>query len=384
MKSEVKKKVFVSGCYDMLHSGHVAFFEEAASYGDLYVGIGSDKTIQELKARKTINTEAERLYMVKSLKAVKDAWVNSGSGLLDFEKEVRELKPDIFFVNSDGSTPLKEKFCEELGIEYIVSKRVPHGNLPIRSTTALRQECNIPYRVDLAGGWLDQPNISQFFPGPVLTICVEPDYEFNDRSGMATSSRKKAIELWQTNIPTGDTEKLSKTLFCFENPPGKQYVSGSQDSIGIVTPGLNKLDYNGDFWPEKITNNCDKDILDWIEEHICLIPLYPRKNDYDVYENASINQKNARNLSIAAEKCWNAILNKDLNKFGEAVTESFNAQLNLFPNMAPGDVLAQIMRFSQNPDVKGWKISGAGGGGYLILVCEKHLKESMSIRIRRA
>ena len=40
-----KKKVFVSGCYDMLHSGHVAFFEEAASHGDLYVGIGSDKTI---------------------------------------------------------------------------------------------------------------------------------------------------------------------------------------------------------------------------------------------------------------------------------------------------------------------------------------------------
>ena len=61
-----KKKVFVSGCYDMLHSGHVAFFEEAASHGDLYVGIGSDKTIYELKARKTINTEAERLYMVSA------------------------------------------------------------------------------------------------------------------------------------------------------------------------------------------------------------------------------------------------------------------------------------------------------------------------------
>ena len=102
-----KKKVFVSGCYDMLHSGHVAFFEEAASHGDLYVGIGSDKTIYELKARKTINTEAERLYMVKALRVVKDAWVNSGSGLLDFEKELRELKPDIFFVNSDGATPLK-------------------------------------------------------------------------------------------------------------------------------------------------------------------------------------------------------------------------------------------------------------------------------------
>lgn len=384
MEPEVKKKVFVSGCYDMLHSGHVAFFEEAASYGDLYVGIGSDKTIQELKARKTINTEAERLYMVKSLKAVKDAWVNSGSGLLDFEKEVRELKPDIFFVNSDGSTPLKEKFCEELGIQYIVSKRVPHGNLPVRSTTALRKECNIPYRIDLAGGWLDQPHVSEYYPGPVLTISIEPDYEFNDRSGMSTSSRKKAIELWQTDIPSGDKEKLAKTLFCFENPPGVKYVSGSQDSIGIVMPGLNKMDYNGDFWPTKITSKCDDDILDWLEEHICLIPLYPRKDDYDVYENASINQKNARNLSLAADKCWNAILNKDLKAFGEAVTESFNAQLNLFPNMAPGDVLAQIMRYGQNESVKGWKISGAGGGGYLILICEKHLNEAMPIRIRRS
>ena len=141
-----KKKVFVSGCYDMLHSGHVAFFEEAASHGDLYVGIGSDKTIYELKARKTINTEAERLYMVKALRVVKDAWVNSGSGLLDFEKELRELKPDIFFVNSDGATPLKEQLCKELGIEYMVSKRLPHGNLPVRSTTMLRKECRIPYR----------------------------------------------------------------------------------------------------------------------------------------------------------------------------------------------------------------------------------------------
>ena len=69
----MSKKVFVSGCYDMLHSGHVAFFEEAAQHGDLYVGIGSDKTIQQLKGRPTINTDKERLYMVKSIKIVSDA-----------------------------------------------------------------------------------------------------------------------------------------------------------------------------------------------------------------------------------------------------------------------------------------------------------------------
>ena len=67
----MSKKVFVSGCYDMLHSGHVAFFKEASQHGDLYVGIGSDSTIQDLKNRKTINTEQERLYMVKSIRYVK-------------------------------------------------------------------------------------------------------------------------------------------------------------------------------------------------------------------------------------------------------------------------------------------------------------------------
>ena len=90
------KKVFVSGCFDMLHSGHVAFFEEAAGHGDLYVGIGSDRTISDLKGRRTINGERERLYMIKSLRCVKDAWINRGSGLLDFEHELREMKPDIF------------------------------------------------------------------------------------------------------------------------------------------------------------------------------------------------------------------------------------------------------------------------------------------------
>ena len=88
------KKVFVSGCYDMLHSGHVAFFEEASTYGDLYVGIGSDKTINELKARRTINNDQERLYMVKALKSVKDAWINQGSGIIDFLEEIKTLKPE--------------------------------------------------------------------------------------------------------------------------------------------------------------------------------------------------------------------------------------------------------------------------------------------------
>ena len=376
-----KKKVFVSRCYDMLHNGHVAFFEEAATHGDLYVGIGSDKTVHELKARKTIHTEDERLYMVRALKSVKEAWVNSGSGVLDFVEDMKRLQPDIFFVNSDGHTPAKEQLCRELGIQYIVSRRIPHGGLPVRSTTALRKECLIPYRLDLAGGWLDQPYVSKYSSGAVLTISIEPDYEFNDRSGMSTSSRKKAIELWQTDIPEGDKEKLARTLFCFENPPGTKYVSGSQDSLGIVLPGLNRLYYNGDYWPESIESITDRELLGWIEERLWLVPLSPRHAEYDVLANTRINEADAKRLSQAAEACWQALKAKDVIAWGRAASDSFEAQVAMFPNMIVPEVLTTLESYKSS--VLGWKISGAGGGGYLVLVSEQPIEKAIQIRIRK-
>ncbi|MDR2683218.1 MAG: adenylyltransferase/cytidyltransferase family protein [Dysgonamonadaceae bacterium] len=375
------KKVFVSGCYDMLHSGHVAFFEEAATHGELYVGIGSDKTLYELKARWPVNNEKERLYMVKALKAVKDAWVNSGSGLIDFLEEIKRLQPDIFFVNSDGHSLLKEQLCKDLGIEYIVSKRVPHENLPIRSTTSLRNECRIPYRIDLAGGWLDHPRVSRLYPGPVLTISIEPDYDFNDRSGMSTSSRKKAIELWQVNIPAGDREKLARTLFCFENPPGTQYVSGSQDSLGIVLPGLNYLYYDGDYWPSRIESLPDSPLLTWIEERLWLLPLYPRHSGFDVLANTHITSEGAQKLSNAANDCWKAIAAQDVRAFGRAVRDSFEAQIAMYPNMVTPDIFESIDKYKDC--TAGWKLSGAGGGGYLIFVGETPIENAIQIRIRR-
>lgn len=133
------KKVFVSGCYDMLHSGHVAFFEEASRLGELYVGLGNDENIFALKNRRTVNSNAERLYMVKAIRYVKDAWINSGMGKLDFVKEVEALKPDIFFVNRDGYSDDKAEFCRAHGIELVVAERVPSAGLPVRSTTAIRE-----------------------------------------------------------------------------------------------------------------------------------------------------------------------------------------------------------------------------------------------------
>ncbi|MFT3891817.1 MAG: adenylyltransferase/cytidyltransferase family protein [Anaerolineales bacterium] len=206
------KKVFVSGCFDMLHSGHVEFFRQAAQYGDLYVALGSDKTIYDLKGRETINNEQERTFMVKSVSWVKDAFISRGSGILDFEAELRKMRPDYFVVNADGNTPEKRKLCEELDIEYVILERKPYEGLEARSTTALRGRDYLPYRIDLAGGWLDQPFVSKHYPGPVVTISLEPTLEFNERSGMASSTRRHMRELWGIKISRGELRKAGKNL----------------------------------------------------------------------------------------------------------------------------------------------------------------------------
>lgn len=374
------KKVFVSGCYDMLHSGHVAFFEEASRYGDLYVGIGSDRTIYQLKGRKTINNEQERLYMVKAVRYVKDAFISSGSGIMDFEQEVIALKPDIFFVNTDGFTPEKEQFCKKHNIQLVVSSRIPSAGLPARSTTALRQECTIPFRVELCGGWLDQPFVNQICPGAVITASIEPDIDFNYRSGMATSSRKAAIKLWQTAIPAGDPMELAKILFCIENPPGCKHISGSQDQLGIILPGINKLNYDNGFWPVSVENISDPETIAFVENHLYLLQCPPRQENFDVYEGKNITPKAAAQLAQAAEEAWTAIKNHDADAWGKATEKCFSAQLEMFPNTASKDLLEMIGNYGNT--ASGWKFTGAGGGGYLMLISKSPIPNTTKIHIR--
>ena len=250
----LRKRVFVSGCYDMLHSGHVAFFKAAAQYGDLYVGIGSDATIEQLKNRKTVYSERERLYMVKAIRYVTDAYINPGSGMMDFVKTVDRVKPDIFVVNSDGGSDTKREFCRQRGIEYIELERVPDAGLEARSTTALRRDVHshLPYRLDLAGTWIDQPYVSCHGAGWAITISLEPTVEFMERAGMSTSTRNAARKIWPYELPAYNEEMLARLLFCFENDPEREgHISGAQDAIGICVSGLCRHYYDNRYWPSR-------------------------------------------------------------------------------------------------------------------------------------
>ncbi len=355
--------------------------QEAASYGDLYVALGSDRTIKDLKGRPPINTEAERLFMVQSVGCVKEAFISRGSGILDFVEELKAIYPDIFIVNEEGSTPAKRELCESLGIEYIVLRREPHAGLTPRSTTALRNICRIPYRIDIAGGWLDQPFVSKLYPGAVITISLEPTVEFNERSGMASSTRRAAIELWGPRLPIDNYEKLAKILFCYDNPPGTKEISGSQDAIGIVFPGLNKAYYEGEYWPTRIESVQNEATLHFIESALYLVPLGPRESGFSVLSDTHITREGARALSVATDHCWDAILAHDIRAFGHYFRASLEAQVAMFPHMMTPMVAKLIDRYRN--EALGWKLSGAGGGGYLILVADHPIEDGFQITIRR-
>ncbi len=374
-------RVMVTGCFDLLHSGHVAFLREAAKHGELHVCIGSDATVHALKGRWPINDELERTYMLEALHCVHAVHINSGSGQMDFLNEFAVIKPDVFVVNSDGHAKAKAALCAKHGTHYVVLERIPHAGLKARSTTALRNECTIPFRLDLAGGWLDQPFVSEHHAGSVLTVSIEPTHDFNDRSGMSSSTRKKAIELWRTHLPDGDREQLAKVLFGYENPPGTTEVSGSQDSIGIVFPGLNRLHYNGGYWPTRIESVNDEAVLSFIETHLQLVPLGPRHDGYDVLSDTHIDATGAKALADAADACWDALRAKDASAFGAAFRTSFEAQVAMFPHMVDEGIRAVIAQHA--PGALGWKLSGAGGGGYLILVRREDLPGALRIKVRR-
>ena len=379
-----RRRVFVSGCYDMLHSGHVAFFKAAAQYGDLYVGIGSDATIEQLKNRKTVYSERERLYMVKAIRYVTDAYINPGSGLMDFVETVERVKPDIFVVNSDGGSAIKQEFCRQRGIEYVELERVPEAGLEARSTTSLRREArsHLPYRLDLAGTWIDQPYVSQYAPGWAITISLEPTMEFMERAGMSTSTRNAARKIWPYELPAYNEEMLARLLFCFENDPEREgHISGAQDAIGICMSGLCRHYYDNRYWPSRIESCHDEAVLSWLENHLCLAPMFPRRPGTSVVAGKDITPDKVRALATAADRCWEAILSRDLPAFAAAYRASFEAQIAMFPAMMAEGVQPYIDAWRDR--ALAWKMAGAGGGGYLALVVDEVPVGAIGVKIRR-
>jgi galactokinase/mevalonate kinase-like predicted kinase len=146
-------------------------------------------------------------------------------------------------------------------------------------------------------------------------------------------------------------------------------------------PGLVRHYYDNAYWPKKFESIFQDDILDWLEQHIYMVLLWPREKGLDLLKDTFITTENVKQLAEAADRAWNAILQKNLDQFTEAFLDSFSAQIRMFPTMMNPDVQNAIDEYK---DVaKAWKLAGAGGGGYLILISEKPVKDAMRIKVRR-
>jgi cytidyltransferase-like protein len=375
-----RKKVLVSGCYDLLHGGHIAFFKTASAYGNLYVSVGRDENLLLLKGKKPVFSEEERLYVVKSIKYVYDAFLASGTGMLDFEPDLIRLKPDIFIVNHEGHTIDKETLCKKMGVEYIVLERIPEPGLPARSSSGTKRDMRFPYRLCLAGGWIDQPWVSEINPGSVVVAQIWPTMDFNNRSGLATSSRDFGIKIWGDRYPDGNPLENAKILFGAENPPGTKYVAGSQDHLGLLLPGVNRLHYNGGYWPDYIDSSVDKDICDWLTHVIHLVPLKPRPDGYDPLKEMHLEKHFIRDLGDAGDRCWESILKKDISGLGKALSDTLISWKKILPLTVPDDIMKEMetIYFSEYPGA----ITSGCGGGYIIVASENEVPGEVRIKVR--
>lgn len=397
-----RPKVLVSGCYDLLHAGHVTFFETAARYGDLYVCLGSDENVRRLKGHATKFSEQERLYMVGAIRHVAHARISSGTGMLDFEPDMATIRPDYFVVNHDGGSDEKRRLCEKYGVEYVELPRDPAPGLPARSSTAVKAELereaspagatsqeaasqhesaaagDLPYRICMAGGWMDQPWVSKYHPGSVVVVNIHPTRAFNLRSGMATSTRNLWLRLKDYNLFPDDPVELARLLFGYENPPGTKYVSGSQDHLGLTLPGASRLYYHGEFWPDRIESTTDDEVCDWLEQSICLVPMYERPPGYDPLAVQNINRDSVARLGKAGDLCWEAILAKDIRRLGQALTETHRAWGELLPLTTSDDIEAEMAKYPCYG-----RITSGAGGGYLVLITDEDVPGGFRIKVRR-
>lgn len=170
------KTVFISGCYDILHAGHLQFFEEAWSLGDrLVVSFASSEVLWFHKRRKPSIPDEHKHALLKGLKLVDEVVI--GHGLeegIDFREDFLHIRPDILAVTEDDKyASLKMGLCEESGAEYVILPKTPPRFEPVSTSSIVRwvqAPTEAPLRVDFAGGWLDVPRYSR--PGEFVVNCA--------------------------------------------------------------------------------------------------------------------------------------------------------------------------------------------------------------------
>ena len=197
---------------------------------------------------------------------------------------------------------------------------------------------------------------------------------------MATSTRKLWQRVHSHELFEREPIELAKLLFGWENPPGTKYVSGSQDAIGLTMPGINRLWYDGNYWPERIDSCVDEETIRWLERSLKLVELFERPTGYDPLLDQRMNKENVARLGDAGTRCWEAILKKDIRALGKSLTDTHNAWAEILPLTTNNAINQELDSYNNRSH---GRITSGCGGGYIILASEQDIPGAFTVRIRR-
>ncbi|MFH1717394.1 MAG: hypothetical protein ABIF19_08600 [Planctomycetota bacterium] len=248
----------------------------------------------------------------------------------------------------------------------------------------------LPYRIALAGGWIDQPFASKHNPSPpgsMVVVCVEPQFRFMERAGICTGTRQIALQLWKNGLPDRDPDELVEELYAAENE-GKTEPSGSQDMIGLVYPGISRLDYDyahrGGIFPRLIESSNDPQIASWLESVFHILPVAPRPDGYNPLEIKNLLPDWIGRLGQSGKACYDAIVARDI----EALGASMNECMLCWEAILPGTVRHHSLKVDMLPLLEYYQARYPGamysgcGGGYLYVVSESPVPGAFHIKVR--
>ena len=331
------KKVFISGCYDIIHGGHVQFFNEAKALGDyLIVCIASDDVLWMEKKRKSSLPNEHKKSVIQSLEMVNEVVVGETMEMgLDFKDHFLRIKPDILVVTKDDKyEKIKRELCAQTGTEYHVLPKTPPTFNPVNTSgiiNRIQAPQEAPLRVDFAGGWLDVPKLSKK-GGFIVNCAISPtvslnNWDYEKRSGMGGSGAWAILngkDGVQSELDLGvgwqDPAIIRETGLCV-------WKSGNEPELHLKRDG-------------KMLSG--------------LMAICYCKDDHDT---PSIVNKN-RNYDLiyqAGQAAHKAVLNQDLTQLADATKMSYKAQLDegMEPLMDAKNCLAK-------------KYCGSGWGGYAL------------------
>jgi len=250
----------------------------------------------------------------------------------------------------------------------------------------------IPYRLQLAGGWIDQPFVSRHDPNPpgsMVVVQLEPNFRPMDRSGIATGTRAIAMKLWRGQLPDRPRPKLVRELYAAENAD-KAEPSGSQDMIGVIYPGINRLDYDfkveGGVFPANIESLNNARTARWLEKVLHLLPVEPRPEGYSPLGRKNLLPEWVARLGQSGRDCFEAIRRRDLTALGRSLNLTMKCWETMLPDVLrhpslnmdlPGLLRAYQERY------RGAMYSGCGGG-YLIVAAAEPVPGSFNVNVRVA